>query len=116
MIPAKYKIPQKNFTNYIRGKHVPFSLGTIIITKKQALSPGFAVVVSKKVAKKAFQRNIIKRFYYSLLQKNLEYYLENHIHIVILLKTKIEDIKTVFNKENKSVLSQELEKICKREN
>lgn len=114
MIPAKYKIPQKNFTNYIRGKHAPFSLGTIIITKKALLSPGFAVVVSKKVAKKAYQRNIIKRFYYGLLQKNLECFLENNINVVILLKTKIEDIKTVFNKENKVLLAQELEKICKK--
>ena len=114
MIPATYKISQKNFTNYIRGKHAPFSLGTIIITKKTDLSPGFAVVVSKKVAKKAYQRNIIKRFYYGLLQKNLEYFLENNINVVIVLKTKIEDIKTVFNKENKVLLTQELEKICKK--
>jgi ribonuclease P protein component len=114
MIPTKYKISQKNFTNYIRGKHVPFSLGTIIITKKTGLRSGFAVVVSKKVAKKAYQRNIIKRFYYSVLQKHLDFFLENNINIVILLKIKIEEVKITFNKENKALLEQELEKICKK--
>lgn len=112
MIPAKYKISQKDFTQYIRGKHVPFSFGNIIITKKQDLKNGFAVVVSKKVAKKAYQRNIIKRSYYCILQKHLGFFLKHNISIVILLKNKIENIKITFNRENKVLLEQELEKIC----
>jgi ribonuclease P protein component len=112
MIPAKYKIPQKIFMNYIRGKHVPFSLGVIIITKKTGLQPGFAVVISKKIAKKSYQRNIVKRFYYMILQKHLGFFLEHNLCIVILLKNKIEDVKNTLNKENKIILIQELEKIC----
>lgn len=111
MIPSKHKITQKDFTNYIRGKHVPFSRGTIIVSNRPK-KPGFAVVVSKKVAQKAYQRNIIKRFYYGVLQKHLDFFLENNISIVVLMKTKIQDIKITFSKNQKTLLTHEIEHIC----
>lgn len=112
MISSKYKITQKAFTDYIRGKHVPFSRGTVIITNKTNIQPGFAVVVSKKVASKAYQRNIIKRFYYNFIQKNLDFFLKHNTSVVIVLKSSITNTKLLFNQENKVLLEQEMEKIC----
>lgn len=112
MIPAKYKISQKNFLSYMRGKHIPFTLGTIIISSKNTLTPGYAVVVSKKVAPKAHDRNTIKRFFYGVLRKHLNYLKENNTSIIILLKTKIPNTRETFSSTNTITLEREIENIC----
>lgn len=112
MISKKFKISKKNFTQYIRGKHVNFSMGAIVFSKKPSLNPGFAVVIPKKVSKKAHDRNAIKRFYYALLRDNLDFFINNQTSVVILFKNKITDMQQLLQKENKDQLKKEFNTIC----
>lgn len=66
MLPQEEKIPRKNFSTVFKHSKT-VSRGSFFILKRQE-TPDFAlsVVVSKKIAKQATQRNYLKRIAYEV--------------------------------------------------
>ena len=89
MIPAKLKIKQNEFMNYLRGKRSSFSVGEIISKTSTEQSPKYAVVISKKVLSKAHERNILKRLCFAIIAEQLEKLQTDKKSIIILFQKKI---------------------------
>ncbi len=69
MLPRKNRIPTEYFPSVTRGKVTQNELFMVVIkTDISLLSPKCAVIISKKVAKKAVSRNRIRRQTYSVLK------------------------------------------------
>ncbi len=89
MIPATLKIKQSEFMNYLRGKHIVFSVGEIIIKTSDDSIQKYAVVISKKVLGKAHERNILKRMCFAIIAEQLKKLQSEKKSIIILFKKKI---------------------------
>lgn len=105
MISKKHKISHSEFMQYLRGKHHIFSAGQVIITQKYGKKPiKCAVIVPKKVYPKAHDRNTVKRFFYEIIAKNLDFLEKQNIHVVVLLKTPIKPEKQAITTEINALL------------
>lgn len=74
MLSARYKLTSEQFSSFQPTQTVHSEFFTLkkggVFTETPLSSPLFAVVVSKKVAKLAVKRNVIKRKVFSLVQKH----------------------------------------------
>ncbi len=71
MLPKKERLARRDFDPVIKGKSYPslsFTLRIAVQQKNGSIKPKFSVVVSKKVAKKAVDRNKITRRTYEALR------------------------------------------------
>ncbi|MFZ2038900.1 MAG: ribonuclease P protein component [Minisyncoccia bacterium] len=106
MLPRKLKIPKSLIPNVLKkGKNCPSpSLLTKILPISESKDSKFLVIISKKVAKKAVDRNHIKRLVYEAVQ----FYLKNiKPGFLILFTPQKDSVKTNlegFKTEIKEVL------------
>jgi ribonuclease P protein component len=71
MFPQKDKLPRKSFSEVFRkGKVISSGYLSLKFAALKEIKPGFSVVVSSKVSKKATERNLIKRRTYFILRKH----------------------------------------------
>lgn len=71
MIAKKYKVSKQFFPQVMKGRVFSGIYTKITISKSiSEKNPHFAVVISKKHLKKAYQRNLVKRMIFDLCAEN----------------------------------------------
>jgi ribonuclease P protein component len=89
MIPQDRRISRKEFNEFLKKSRSIYSENaslSVYQEKKEVFPSRFAFVVSKKIAKKAVERNKIRRHGYAVIQKNIEYIKPNAICIFFFKK------------------------------
>ena len=76
-----FKKGKRYFSKYFR---------ITILTLREDEKPRVLCMISKKIAKKAYQRNLIRRRTYSLVVQNKEYFSKNHV--IIFPKVTVETL------------------------
>ncbi|PIR88973.1 MAG: hypothetical protein COU07_03735 [Candidatus Harrisonbacteria bacterium CG10_big_fil_rev_8_21_14_0_10_40_38] len=71
MLPKRYKLPIQSFVS-IRGKRNSSPHFILVVFPAKCSYPRFGVVIPKKYAQKAVQRNKIKRFFFDFIEENLK--------------------------------------------
>ncbi len=102
MLPKKEKIPRKNFSTVFKHSKT-VSRGSFFVLKKQE-NPHFsvAVVVSKKVAKQATERNYIKRITYELFKDIKQRFPVFSGSFIVVFQKKPESFKLLKNDVEKN--------------
>ena len=115
MIAKKYRFHGQKSLNetYKRGitfYEKDFSIKSLTKTRQQ--TPRFAVVVSKKVSKKAVIRNKIRRKIYEIIRTNLNIIKENQNLIITVFK---EDVLNIEHKKLNKKITNLIKKINNQE-
>ncbi len=115
MIAKKYRFHGQKSLNetYKRGITLyekDFSIKSLTKTRQQI--PRFAVVVSKKVSKKAVIRNKIRRKIYEIIRTNLNIIKENQNLIITVFK---EDVLNIEHKKLNKKITNLIKKINNQE-
>ena len=88
MLPSKERLNKQYFTLLSKDKGVLTVFNTLGTLKyKQSLKKAFSIVISSKIAKKAVDRNKIKRRIYTLIRKDLK--LNNFSGIIYISKNAL---------------------------
>lgn len=83
MLPKRQRLSRSEFAHLLRvGRRIHTSSCTLIYTPASTLKAG--VVVSKKTARKATQRNLMRRRVYTILREHVPTL--PPLHIAVLLK------------------------------
>ena len=104
-------LPKKNRLNIKEYKEV-FSAGKTVHTpllmikvEKNTENKRFSVVVPKKVLKKAYQRNALRRYVYNVIREKID--IINNVSVIFILKKE-------FNNSNEEGLKKEIEEQLKK--
>ncbi len=97
MFKKKFRLPPGNFKSE-KSFISPFY---VLKVAKNNTGPRIAIVVSKKVSKKAVTRNKIKRMVRSFLEKNIK--LEDNRDLLFLIKKEPEDYEELYKEINKNL-------------
>lgn len=102
MLPKEEKISRKNFSTVFKHSKT-ISRGSFFVLKKQETPKfSFSVVISKKVAKKATERNYLKRITYNLC-KDIKHKTPNFSgSFVLVFQKKPESFKDFKNDVEKN--------------
>ena len=83
MVKKKQKLSRNDFSSLLKqGKRVHGSLFSLTYSKAQNVKVG--VVVSKKVARKAVERNLLRRRVYAVLEKKIQDGVLSNVHLAVL--------------------------------
>ncbi|MCS7183857.1 MAG: ribonuclease P protein component [Patescibacteria group bacterium] len=80
MLKKKFRLTDFDFKNFFKGQRKRNNL--FLVYKLRANSKKFAILVQKKIIKKAVERNKIRRQIYDIIRKNLAN-LENGYYLII---------------------------------
>ncbi len=94
MLSKKYRFHSRGGVRYVyqHGKTVRKPQMSLVFVENTKGFTRIAVVVSKKVAKSAVERNRIRRRIYEALRKNLEYIPEKKDYIFVVFSKTIKDM------------------------
>lgn len=94
MLSKKYRFHSRGGVRYVyqHGKTVRKPQMSLVFVENTKGFTRIAVVVSKKVAKSAVERNRIRRRIYEALRKNLEYIPERKDYIFVVFSKAIKDM------------------------
>jgi len=70
MLAKQFRIPRSEFMNHLRGRRVAGSVLVVVYSPNPPLK--VAVIVSKKVAKRAVDRNHLRRRAYGVVERWLK--------------------------------------------
>ncbi len=94
MLPKSYRLKKKEVERvYKKGKVVPAGLILGRFINNRAGHARFAIVIPKKISKKAADRNRLKRIIYENLSKNGSVWKDMQFDIVFSLKSQISEEK-----------------------
>ncbi len=92
MLKKAYKLNTSEFKEVFNfGKTIQTPIGLVKYKKGDKLFPRFAVVVSKKISKKAVERNLFKRRVFASIQELYQDFSPSDY--IIILNSSIKDIQ-----------------------
>ena len=91
MLNKKYRFHSRGGVRYVyqKGKTIRSAKMSLVFMKNSRKFTRVAVVVSKKVAKSAVDRNRIRRRVYEALRKNFEYIQKEHDYIFVVFSKDV---------------------------
>lgn len=91
MLAKKYRFHSRGGVRYVyrNGKTIRRSFLSLVFCENLRGYTRIAVVVSKKVAKTAVERNRIRRRVYEALRENMEYVPKKRDYIIVVYNKKI---------------------------
>ena len=103
MLPRRFKIGDRHRIEYAikKGRRISGGVFQFRYLLNKLGCSRFAVVVSKKISKKAVERNVIRRRVYEALSQNLHHLSKTCYDVVVLISPTI--IKVEFSEIVKSI-------------
>lgn len=108
MLPRKHRLPRFELVRVKnQGRLIPGKLFSLLKTSNQVGASRFGFIVSKKISKKAVERNRIRRLLFEAVQAVLPRIKEKADFVFLVKKAILDQPLEVIKKETERIFSDE---------